>query len=290
MKAKAMTQAETLFTGLTASAGFARGVVFCAAKAERGTYHRHKSTDAEYAHLVSAIEKATEATAEQMARAEGDAADILEFQVAMLGDDTFAESARALIEAGAAADTAWSEVLDREIESYAQSEEEYFRARTADLTDIRDRVLRALRGDAESQIPEGVIYLADDITPSTFLSHDWTGGGLALRQGSTTTMSPCWRASVAYRWWSASAAGMSKPANRRCSMPGPAISWSRLDRRRSKPGMPAEWSSRRMRKSPPASRRSPPLPPTARRSRSMSTSPTPQRRSISTSAMSTVSA
>ncbi|MBX9456259.1 MAG: phosphoenolpyruvate--protein phosphotransferase [Rhizobium sp.] len=179
--------AEIRFTGLSASAGFAAGPVFCASRGERGAYVRHKSPDADYAHLVASIEAALETTAGMMEKASGDAADILEFQVAMLGDDTFAEAARALIEAGSAADIAWSQVLDQEIENYAQSEEEYFRARTADLTDIRDRVLRALRGDSEVMITPGTIYLADDITPSAFLVHDWTGGGIALRQGSTTS-------------------------------------------------------------------------------------------------------
>ena len=182
-----MTEAEMRFSGLPASAGFARGPVFCVVKSERAAYFRHKSTDAEYAHLVASIEKALEATAELMDGASGDAADILEFQVAMLGDDTFPEAARALIDTGAPADMAWADVLDQEIDNYAQSEEEYFRARTADLTDIRDRVLRALRGDSEVAIPAGVIYLADDITPSAFLVHDWTGGGIALREGSTTS-------------------------------------------------------------------------------------------------------
>jgi phosphoenolpyruvate-protein phosphotransferase (PTS system enzyme I) len=182
-----MSRDEQIFTGMPASAGFAIGPVFCAARCEKGHYTRHKSTDAEYAHLVHSIELATETTVGLMDRAEGDAADILEFQVAMLGDDTFAESARALIDDGMAADLAWTQVLDAEIENYAQSEEEYFRARTADLTDIRDRVLRQLRGDDEEQIPEAVIYLADDITPSTFLFHDWKGGGIVLRQGSATS-------------------------------------------------------------------------------------------------------
>ena len=187
MSQSEQTGAELRFTGLPASAGFARGTVFCAAKTERGAYHRHKSTDAEYAHLVASIEQAMAVTVEMMEKASGDAADILEFQVAMLGDDTFPETAREKIEKGAPADIAWSEVLDQEIENYAQSEEEYFRARTADLTDIRDRVLRALRGDSEVAIPTGAIYLADDITPSAFLFHDWTGGGIILRQGSTTS-------------------------------------------------------------------------------------------------------
>lgn len=182
-----MGKDEQIFTGMPASAGFAIGPVFCATRVERGHYQRHKSTDAEFGHLMTSIERAVEITAGMMSDASGDAADILEFQLAMLGDDTFSEAARDLIDNGMAADLAWSQVLDAEIENYAQSEEEYFRARTADLTDIRDRVLRQLRGDDEETIPESVIYVADDITPSAFLLHDWKAGGIALRQGSATS-------------------------------------------------------------------------------------------------------
>jgi len=98
--------------------------------------------EAESAALVDAVAQATEQTAELMAQAEGDAADILEFQFAMLGDDTFSERAGALVDEGRTAIAAWRSVLDEEIAGYRESEEEYFRARAADLTDIRDRVLR----------------------------------------------------------------------------------------------------------------------------------------------------
>ena len=179
--------AERVLAGLPASPGYASGAVFVARHRQTGRYIRKKSSDAEYGHLTTSIELAMEATTALMDRAEGDAVDILEFQLAMLGDDTFAEAAKAFIDKGVAADQAWSEVLDTEIGNYAQSEEEYFRARTADLTDIRDRVLGIMRGDSQEIIPAGVIYVAEDITPSMFLSHDWEKGGLALRKGSATS-------------------------------------------------------------------------------------------------------
>jgi phosphoenolpyruvate-protein phosphotransferase (PTS system enzyme I) len=182
-----MAGVEQVFVGMPASAGFAGGPVHCASRGEKGRYARRKSADADYAHLVHTIELAMELTADMMVRARGDAADILEFQLAMLGDETFRDAAEALIDNGMAADLAWTQVLDAEIENYAQSEDEYFRARTADLTDIRDRVLRALRGDADESIPDGTIYLADDIAPSSFLAHDWRSGGIVLRQGSPTS-------------------------------------------------------------------------------------------------------
>lgn len=183
-----MNRDEQVFRGTPASAGFAGGPVFCASRAERGRHTKHKSTDAEYAHLVQSVERVMKETAEMATTAPDDAAGILEFQVAMLGDDTFREAAQISIDRGVAADLAWAEVLDAEIENYAQSEDEYFRARTADLTDMKDRVLRDLWGQhTGTPVPRNIIYLADDITPTTFLDHDWTSCGIALRQGSATS-------------------------------------------------------------------------------------------------------
>ena len=55
------------------------------------------------------------------------------------------------------------------------------------LRDLRDRVLRILRG-GEGQapkIPSGAVVCADDLPPSRFLEIDWSGGGgLALLRGS----------------------------------------------------------------------------------------------------------
>lgn len=180
-------KAEETFTGLSASAGYASGAIFLARQGHAGHYARKASAGAEYENLEQSIALAAEATARLMESAEDDAADILEFQLAMLGDDTFATAARPLIDGGMAADRAWSEVLDAEIKGYAESEEEYFRARAADLMDIRDRVLGILRGDSADVIPPGSIFVADDITPSHFLGHDWNDGGIALRKGSVTS-------------------------------------------------------------------------------------------------------
>src|SRR5439155_8137909 len=64
-------------------------------------------------------------------------------------------------------------------------EDEYFRARAADIVDIRDRVLAHLSGvDTIARINGGSIFAADDITPSAFLAADWTrGGAVALAAG-----------------------------------------------------------------------------------------------------------
>lgn len=138
--------------------------------------------------LRAAITAAVEDIAELAATATDDAADILEFQIAMLEDESLSEPAFATIAGGAAADAAWRTVLDAQIADYAASDDDYFRARIADLSDMRDRVSRHLRGEAAIAVPAGAILLGDDLTPSLFLSQDWSkGGAIALSKGSASS-------------------------------------------------------------------------------------------------------
>jgi len=143
----------------------------------------------ETATLQAAIEAATAEIAELIATVQGEAADILEFQVAMLEDPVLAEGAYDAISGGAAADQAWHSALDAEISGYRSAEDEYFRARAADLIDIRDRVLSRLRGvDAAAKVIGGSVIAGDDISPSTFLAVDWRrGGAIVLAAGSPSS-------------------------------------------------------------------------------------------------------
>jgi phosphotransferase system enzyme I (PtsI) len=143
----------------------------------------------EAAALKAAIEGAAVELAELIATVHGEAAEILEFQVAMLGDDALAEGAYEAIAAGTAADEAWRVALDAEIAGYRAADEEYFRARAADLVDIRDRVLAGLNGaGAIAKISGDSVVMGDDIAPSTFLAVDWTrGGAIALAAGSPSS-------------------------------------------------------------------------------------------------------
>ena len=72
------------------------------------------------------------------------------------------------------ADAAWRQALDAEIAGYEASDDDYFRARAADLRDIRDQVLRALPGDGDGCGSAGAILFGDDITPTRFLETDWS--------------------------------------------------------------------------------------------------------------------
>jgi phosphoenolpyruvate-protein phosphotransferase (PTS system enzyme I) len=179
---------EIHLTGRPASPGLAIGpvTVLTAAVASRTAIGDPAH---EAATLQAAIEGATAEIAELIDTVQGEAADILEFQVAMLEDEALAEGAYDAISAGVAADHAWRSALDAEITGYCSAEDEYFRARATDLVDIRDRVLAHLSGtDTAAKITGGSIVAGDDISPSTFLAADWTrGGAIALAAGSPSS-------------------------------------------------------------------------------------------------------
>jgi phosphotransferase system enzyme I (PtsI) len=179
---------EIQLTGRAASPGLAIGpVTVLTASVAKRTASEDPAQEA--AALRTAIEGARAEIAEQIKAVQGEVADILEFQVAMLEDDALADAAFEVISVGITADHAWRLALDTEIEGYRNAEDEYFRARAADLVDIRDRVLAHLSGvDTVARIAGGAIVAADDITPSAFLAADWSrGGAIALAGGSPSS-------------------------------------------------------------------------------------------------------
>ena len=177
------------YRGRTASIGFARGPFIRISAGENSARVAGKPED-EVLALREAIESASEQIAEVAAAAGGEAAQILEFQVALLEDEDFINPIFADIGRGAAADTAWSAAFDEQIADYTSASDEYLQARSSDLADLRDRVLRILRGGEKQalKIPSGAVICADDLPPSRFLEIDWSaGGGLALLRGSPTS-------------------------------------------------------------------------------------------------------
>jgi phosphoenolpyruvate-protein phosphotransferase (PTS system enzyme I) len=180
--------AEIHLTGRAASPGLAIGPV---SVLKIASARRTASGDPaqEAAALRAAIEAGAAKIRGLIETVQGEVADILEFQVALLEDDALAEGAYTAISAGVAADHAWRAALDAEIAGYRAAEDEYFRARAADLIDIRDRVLAQLSGeDTVAKISGGSVVAGEDITPSAFLAADWTrGGAIALAAGSPSS-------------------------------------------------------------------------------------------------------
>jgi phosphoenolpyruvate-protein phosphotransferase (PTS system enzyme I) len=173
--------------GITASGGFAHGPFV---RADRATsWERVAATPSEEdALLRNALMAAGQQITKLADSVGGDAAQILEFQVALLEDDDFLDPIFAAIGEGIPAHTAWSSALDAQIADYNNAAaDEYLKARASDLADLRDRVLRNLRGGGSEApgIPSGAVVLAEDLPPSQFLEIDWSsGGGVALLRGS----------------------------------------------------------------------------------------------------------
>ena len=174
------------YKGMTASIGFAHGPFVRADRATDGGRVAAAPPD-EHAALRTALVSAGQQIAELAESVGGDGAEILEFQVALLEDDDFLDPIFATIAEGVPAHTAWASALEAQIADYNAAADEYLRARSSDLADLRDRVLRALRGGESeaSRIPSGAVVCAEDLPPSQFLEIDWSrGGGLALLRGS----------------------------------------------------------------------------------------------------------
>jgi phosphotransferase system enzyme I (PtsI) len=181
--------ARLAYKGRTASIGFAHGPFVRVDAALNGGRAVGTASDEERA-LRAALLSAGRQIAALANAAGGEAAQILEFQVSLLDDEDFLDPIFAAILTGTPADAAWSSALDEQIADYNSAPDEYLRARSSDLADLRDRVIRTLRGgEGEAlEIPDGAVVWADDLPPSQFLEIDWSrGGGLALLRGSPTS-------------------------------------------------------------------------------------------------------
>jgi phosphotransferase system enzyme I (PtsI) len=176
-------------TGRSAAGGFAVGPIV-RLDADAGSDRVVGDAQAEKTALRGALDAASAALAGLIGRLDDEeAAAILEFQLALLEDEALTDPVFAAIAEGAAADWAWRVRLDDEIAGYRAAEDDYFRARAADLEDLKGRVIVALSGGgaAIDALPDGAIVVADDLPPSRFLEISWRQGhGIALSAGSPT--------------------------------------------------------------------------------------------------------
>ncbi len=181
--------AERRYPGRIAAPGLARGplVHLPEPRAPAPIDAAVADPDGERARLTAALAAARSALDALAGRVDDMAGEILGFQLEMLDDPALAETAFAAIAAGTAATAAWRAALDEQIAVFLADDDGYFRARAADLADLRDRVHAVLEGaGGEVQaLPEGAILHAHDLSPSRFLAFDWPRlGGAALVNGS----------------------------------------------------------------------------------------------------------
>lgn len=175
------------FSGIAVSRGYAEGHLHLL-PAGVTAYRASGSPDREADVLKRTISEAAEQVAALIATSDAEGGAILDFQLAMMEDPALAEPAFAAIVAGTDAASAWTAALDRQAAGFAHAESEYFRGRSADIHDIRQRVMRLLTGATNGKLPPGAVLYGEEITPSQFLSADWSqGGGIVVERGSATS-------------------------------------------------------------------------------------------------------
>lgn len=177
--------------GMTASGGLARGrILWLRPEPARGVYEP-RLPEEERIRFEHALAQATEELRQIAAQAAGEAAAILEFQIALLDDEDFLAPARHGMVRGQNALDAWTEALNRAGRDYRSGGDAVLDARSDDLLDLQDRVARAIAGCgadtamAADSPAMAAILVADSLTPSRFLALDFTRlRGIATASGS----------------------------------------------------------------------------------------------------------
>jgi phosphoenolpyruvate-protein phosphotransferase len=109
--------------------------------------------------------------------------------LALLEDPALLDAAQQAIEQGTAATHAWSQSIDVQCEVLQHSGSALLAERANDLRDLKQRVLRALLGEAwDYDVPAGAIVAAHELTPSDLLQLSAQGvAGLCMAAGGATS-------------------------------------------------------------------------------------------------------
>jgi phosphocarrier protein len=109
--------------------------------------------------------------------------------LALLEDPALLDAAITSIDQGIAATHAWSQSIDAQCEVLQQLGSPLLAERANDLRDLKQRVLRALLGEAwHYDVPAGAIVAAHELTPSDLLQLSQQGvAGLCMAEGGATS-------------------------------------------------------------------------------------------------------
>ncbi|MFJ7283463.1 phosphoenolpyruvate--protein phosphotransferase [Pseudomonas sp. NPDC099000] len=109
--------------------------------------------------------------------------------LALLEDPALLDAANACIVQGMAATHAWSQSIDAQCDVLQQLGSALLAERANDLRDLKQRVLRALLGEAwHYDVPAGAIVAAHELTPSDLLQLSEQGvAGLCMAEGGATS-------------------------------------------------------------------------------------------------------
>ncbi|MCR5526725.1 MAG: phosphoenolpyruvate--protein phosphotransferase [Lachnospiraceae bacterium] len=168
------------YTGKKIYEGIAVGRIAWLGKKEQVVERKHtEDTEAEKKRYEDARNEAIaqlralyEKTKNEIGEAD---AEIFDVHAMMLEDDGYNDSVNNIIESQQMnAEYAVAVTGDNFAETFASMDDEYFKARSVDVKDISERVIRILSGESEASVDasEPSILVADDLTPSETVQLD----------------------------------------------------------------------------------------------------------------------
>ena len=162
--------------GIGISQGYAIGTaVWMEETAFDYSAKKHADADTQKARLSQAINRFCAETEQAVKTLENNCgakqAQILKGHIALLGDPKIRSALYKKTDAGMLAEAAVDTVLQMWHDSLAQANDVYIRQRAADITDIKEQLLRLLlkkNNPAICALPKGCVLIAKEFTPSMF--------------------------------------------------------------------------------------------------------------------------
>ena len=160
--------------GLSVYEGIAIGKTYLYKKTEvtDALSHNYNGVEAELKSFENVLIKAKEDLNELYERTKTEIGEeeaaIIEVQALMLDDDDFTDGIRGYIKSGLTAVGAVLKHGQNTADEFSAMEDEYFKARSADVLDITNRLSRILNNESDDKLSlsEPVILIADDLSPS----------------------------------------------------------------------------------------------------------------------------
>jgi len=183
--------------GIPASAGYAAGPAIILTLAEPEVdHHTVDDPDAEWTRLskaLDAVRASTERLRQQLSKSATEYdAEIFDAHLLFLGDpDLLANVHQAILDEHKNAAWAWNDAIQKELADFGRIEDDYMRARAADVADIGRQVLVQLSGGtAPLNIAAPGILVAKDLSPSDTAGLDRAMVlGVCTEQGGPTSHS-----------------------------------------------------------------------------------------------------
>jgi multiphosphoryl transfer protein len=181
---------SALVRGVAAAPGHAIGPAFLFQSDVLTVSTEFAGVEPERARLRDAVARAQADLDALRARLTGEQAAIVEAHSELLSDPELLQDVDAAIVAGQGAGRAWEQVTQARAAELAQLSDPLLAARSADVRDVRDRVLRALSGAADPALAlpaQPAIVVARDLAPSTLAAFDQTRLlGIVTSEGGPT--------------------------------------------------------------------------------------------------------